>query len=247
MIFVTPVWEVVPSPVAQKFVKKTIEQTSDLPHIFMGPDSLDTTWYRNNFPESRFLRFSDRYFESSQTYSRLLTDPQFYATFGEHEFITICQTDAVLIDNPGLVDMAGLDYLGAPWDPPLRFLKIGKRIYVTSDFRQNTESRLIRVLGAKVRVGNGGLSIRRTSAHIRVCEQLQTVVSSRYLATINEDAALCSIGQQLGLSIATQQFAESVFMESQVRNLCHLPEVTGFHAIERWNPKLAAEILDSIR
>ena len=246
MAIVTPIWEPVLPPVAQRFVRRSIDASSECPQLFVAPESLDTAWYQSNFPESRFVRFHDRYFTSSRTYSHLLTEPQFYAAFHAHEFITICQTDAVLVDNPALVGMENLDYLGAPWNPPLHFLRVGKRLYVTSDFGHGHESRLIRLLGKPTVVGNGGLSIRRVDQSMRVTHALSDEVSPRHRKDINEDALLCTLGPQLGLRIASPAFAESVFLESQVRDLTELPSVTGFHGLERWNPDLIPLVIGAL-
>lgn len=245
MAIVTPIWEESLEPTAQEFVTRSLKATTNLPHWLVAPDSLDTTWYEQHFPDLRITRFPDQYFQSSQTYSRLLIDPAFYRPFEAHEFITICQTDAVLIDNPARVNMDNVDYLGAPWNPPLSFLKIGKRLYVTSNFGHGNESRLVRLLGKTIHVGNGGLSIRRITTHIEVTSRIPTTIDHRYFNAINEDALLCSIGLKLGLRIAPRQLAETVFLESEARHLAEVPSVFGFHGLERWNPDLMPLVISA--
>ena len=238
MAIVTPIWEESLKPTAQVFVKRSLEATAELPHWFVAPESLDTTWYARNFPDFRIKRFPDHFFRSSQTYSQLLINPRFYRAFDEHEFITICQTDAVLIANPALVNMDDLDYLGPPWNPPLRYLKFGRRLYVTSNFGHNPESRLVQMLGRAMEVGNGGLSIRRVSQHNCVTQKIPHLVTARSQNSINEDALLCAIGPSLGLRVASREYASLFFLESQTRGLSHLPAVTGFHGLETWAPAL---------
>lgn len=246
MAILTPVWQNAPGPVAAAFIRRSLQETGGLLHSFIAPHGLDTSWYHKHFPESRIARFSDNYFQSSRTYSQLLTGPDFYDTFRANEFITICQTDAVLLANPALVDMDNLDYLGAPWNPPLRFLKIGRRLYITSDFGHTNESRIVKRFGNPLDVGNGGLSIRRVSKHIEVTQRLPQVISQRYRDAINEDALLCSIGPSLGLRVASRRKAREVFLESEIASYKELPPVTGFHAIELWNPKLTQQIINSL-
>ena len=239
MAIVTPIWEESLKPTAEAFIRRSILATAELPHWYVAPETLDTSWYERFSPASRVARFPDAFFRSSQTYSRLLISPRFYAAFERYEFITICQTDAVLIDNPASAPMDNLDYLGAPWNPPLRSLKIGKRLYVTSSFGHDNESRLIQRLGRDIHVGNGGLSIRRIDPHKQVANRLTRKISSSSLEAINEDAVLCSVGPSLGLRIAGQALAEQIFLESESRHLTDIPPVYGFHGLERWNPGLA--------
>ena len=246
MTIVTPIWEATLSPVREAFLKRSISESRNSPHWFIAPETLDMSWYERAFPHSRTHHFPDRYFSSPQAYSRLLTDPPFYRCWDDREFVTICQTDAVLIKDPAHVNMDEIDYLGAPWCPPVRYLKMGKRLYVTSDFGHPGESAIVRTLGKRIYVGNGGLSIRRITAHINVCEQLPASIRAKYLNAINEDALLCSIGPSLGLCIADKQFAESVFLESQVKEYNTLPDVTGFHALERWNAELVSQVVGQV-
>ncbi len=105
------------------------------------PESLD-----NPLPEVPTERFPDEFFESVDTYSRLLLSEAFYRRFEAWEFLLIYQLDALVFSHhiaPWCA--AGFDYLGAPW------------------WRDQERPEL-----GFSRVGNGGLSLRRVARFLSV-------------------------------------------------------------------------------
>lgn len=91
-------------------------------------------------------RFADRHFQSVDSYSRLLLSEAFYRSFESYDFILIYQLDALVFsDQLHHWCAAGHDYVGAPWlvDP------------------HSPEKGFSRV-------GNGGFSLRRVGAFLRV-------------------------------------------------------------------------------
>ncbi len=111
--------------------------------FFVAPESLDPR--RRRF---EVMPFPDHYFESIASYSRLLLSTSFYQRFESYRFILIYQLDS-LVFSDSLAEWCevGWDYIGAPWlaDPadPKRGLS---------------------------RVGNGGFSLRRVGACLKVLE-----------------------------------------------------------------------------
>lgn len=109
--------------------------------------------------------FSDKYFVSVQSYSRLCLEPFFYEQFHDYEYMLIYQTDAFVFRNDlkKFCDM-GYDYIGAPW-PYLGVNKLPIR--------------------PKYRVGNGGLSLRRIESALKVLKHKQQILRdcsfSKYL------------------------------------------------------------------
>lgn len=109
--------------------------------FFLAPEHL-----RPERPGFGVVTFSDRYFKSPATYSRLLVSPDFYQAFVRYDFILIYQLDC-LVFRDELVDWcrAGYDYVGAPWlvepETPAKGFS---------------------------RAGNGGLSLRRVKGCLRV-------------------------------------------------------------------------------
>lgn len=116
--------------------------------LFVAPSRL-----RPSHPGFEVVSFPDEYFESVESYSRLLLSASFYRTFEQYRYVLIYQLDC-LVFSDALADWcaAGYDYVGAPWltDPSVP----GRGFS---------------------RVGNGGFSLRRVAACLRVLE------SERYL------------------------------------------------------------------
>ncbi len=94
----------------------------------------------------RRQQFSERYFGSVKAHNQLLMSKEFYRRFESYEFILIYHLDAlVFADELPQWCAAGYDYIGAPWlaDP--------------NDWSAGFSG-----------VGNGGFSLRRVSAALRV-------------------------------------------------------------------------------
>lgn len=118
--------------------------------VLIGPDNLDTGYYRELLPHAKIVPFSTDYFRSAHDYSRLLLSPFFYDSFSDYEFMLICQPDAVVFSGDlGSWLSMPYDYIGAPWPRPLphRF--------------KSDSFPILEALELRGRVGNGGLSLRR--------------------------------------------------------------------------------------
>lgn len=89
--------------------------------------------------------FDSRYFDGIYGYNRLMLNPLFYKAFSGFDYILICQLDAFPFrDEIDRWTEAGYDYVGAPLFAP----------------------GALDLKGAAV--GNGGFSLRKTSAFIKV-------------------------------------------------------------------------------
>lgn len=242
MLIATPIWRVRPHEKEHAFLRLTDRSNRDVDRWFCAPENLDVTHYTREFPDWRVQRFPDSVFASVASYSLWLTSPDFYRSIDEFEFVTICQLDAVLIKDISEVDTSGIDYLGAPWVPPIRVLTPGNRIYVASDQERSQGLWLTRRFGHAIAVGNGGLSIRRVEAHITAVEWLSGHVPLRYRENTLEDVLLCAFAPRTGLRIAPTSAAGKVFLETGAAELTEVPDVHGFHGLWRWNPALAAAL-----
>ena len=102
--------------------------------------------HRPSYPGFRSARFPDRYFGSPSAHGALLLSERFYRAFEHYEYILICHLDALVLSHDlGTWCDRGYDYIGAPW-------------LLSPDTPHITEAK----------VGNGGFSLRRVSAFLRV-------------------------------------------------------------------------------
>ena len=124
------------------------------------PTALDIGYYTNIANEIGIRlgteRFPDSYFQGISGYNRLLLSALFYERFATFSYILICQTDAYVFRDE-LNDWCekGYDYIGAP---------------LIGNFNDNTFS-------TRMRVGNGGFSLRNVQTIIRYFNSRRNVYS----------------------------------------------------------------------
>ncbi len=134
---------------------------SAYPAQFVAPESLDMQAYTKELPDASIIRFPEKYFKDTYTYSKLLTIPRFYKAFTGSEYILIYQLDAyVFKDNLEYWCKSGYDYIGAPWVNEDWIHQLKK------DIRINFSSKWIR------KVGNGGLSLRKVKSSLKASRYL---------------------------------------------------------------------------
>lgn len=178
---------------------------------FILPSSLQ--WSCKNIEN---IIFDDKWFESNQTYSRLLMNEEFYKQFNQYEYILIYQLDAfVFEDNLKHFCDLGYDYIGAPW--------LSGLIYYWG-YKYNT-----------LYVGNGGFSLRN------VCKCIELIKSRGHLfpGYINEDIFF-SMGKSNIFNVAPIEIALKFSFEREVRKSFEYNERKlpfGCHAWERYDLK----------
>jgi len=240
---VTPVWQSRLEPDELAFLRIT-ERTNQANHrVFVAPEGLDTAEIEREFPTWSMARTVPSHLSSQMAYSDWLLTPGFYRQFLDSEFIAICQLDAVLTQDLQHLDLSILDYVGAPWRSPLRALQWGKRLSIASSDDARQGPLLTRIFGRRMFVGNGGLSLRRTRVFHDFTAKLAEFASADVRRNIQEDAVISAYGPRLGVRIADRRVAESIFQETQVIGETQLPDVYGFHALRRWNPGLADQLI----
>lgn len=145
---VVPVYEETLSGLEAISLQQLLRVLGKYPIIFVGPAGLNCN-YGEVTRDIPLVEFQREYFTSVGSYSRLLLNPNFYRIFEEYEYILIYQLDAFVF-NDRLPEFCryGYDYWGAP----------------VSRFPPHWQA-----LG--LRVGNGGLSLRKVSSAIRALEE----------------------------------------------------------------------------
>ncbi|CAK0745197.1 DUF5672 domain-containing protein [Gammaproteobacteria bacterium] len=192
--------------------------------FFICPSKLDTSFYRENFPQAQYSYFPDQCFSGRQAYSDLLTSLHFYENYLEYTHILIAQTDCVVFfDNLDYWAHSCFDYVGAPWVnvwifqfPALGTALDGLKFYVN--------------------VGNGGLSLRNTRATIKVIKELGWI-KSMYHETV-EDAFFSLAGQVSSHFLIPNAIHAAQFsLECEPRKYFALTNKLpmGTHAWEKWD------------
>lgn len=244
-VILTPIWRPRLDDLAVRLLEHSYHANADVPVLFVGPEDLDVGFYRERFPRGQWQGFSPEHFSSVTSYSMWMTSTEPYEAVSGFEFVTICQQDAILLKSVTEVPMAGTDYLGAPWDPPVRVLRMGRRISVGSSFGERQGPWFTHRFGARISVGNGGLSTRRVASMIEVSRALQTAYPDRVRRGILEDVYFCALGPRMGLRVADASTAGRTYAESTADQHVLPGELVGLHGPHRWNPELLAHVLSS--
>ena len=165
---------------------------------FVSPEKM------RHFLSSKNLKaeyFSDDYFKSMYSYSKLLLNPDFYQRFEKYKYILIYQLDAfVFYDKLDYFCSLDYDYIGAPMLMPW--------IYEILPTSQNV-------------VGNGGFSLRKVSSCIRVTknkEKIYDISGKKDLFESLEDLffGYCGAERSIEFSVPSAKIANTFSMQDNV-------------------------------
>ena len=139
---VTPVYRLPITDTEALAIRHLEQHLAGFDRWLMVPDSLPIEWSGYGVQ-----RFNDECFTGLASYSQLLLSREFYQRFKRYDFILIYQLDCLVFSNDLLSWCdRGYDYIGAPLFP---------------DYRNDPSAGF-------AFVGNGGLSLRRVSAFLKV-------------------------------------------------------------------------------
>lgn len=140
------------------------------------PQDLDitplNTLFGLNSNRCHIERFAPAFFDGRLGYNQLMLSEDFYSRFHNSQFVVICQTDVALFhDSLDYWCSLDYDYVGAPWLPARNEIEgwnVPKRAMYQlrcgwARFRGGFHPVLL-----KWKVGNGGFSLRRVEAMLRV-------------------------------------------------------------------------------
>lgn len=163
----------------------------------------------------RIERFEEDFFESIDSYNRLMLSDFFYKRFQNYKYILMYQLDAFVFSDylPYFCEL-NYDYIGAPW--------------LYGQFNYVDAAHCIWY------VGNGGLSLRKVDSFIRILEDRKPLQREQIK---NEDLFFSAIIDEK-FKIAPKEIALQFSFERQVRlcyeqNHCQLP--FGCHAWGRYD------------
>ena len=156
--------------------KRSLMQAYDIlkayPLVVIKPESLDLSELQAEFPRLTFTSFDDAYFKGISGYNRLMLASVFYERFLDSTYILIYQLDAfVFRDELKEWCSKGYDYIGAPWlqKPVYRFPIISTIMHLAHIYHRQKGEPSKQDLYNKI--GNGGLSLRKTDSHYRVTRE----------------------------------------------------------------------------
>ncbi len=199
-----------------------------------APQGLCLDAYLSMWPELQVKVFDPAYFASVKTYNKLMLDPRFYESFAStYEWMLIHQLDAFLFhgDLQSFCEMP-FDYFGAPWMPA----------QLVHPFIH--EGHLLKLLGTRVSVGNGGLSLRRLRTTL---ELLTTPRSKPQRWFANEDGFFAYWGKKsLKFKSCPFEVATRFAFETQPEALYALNGNTlpfGCHGLPKYSQKFYAEMM----
>ena len=127
--------------------------------IAFYPESLDLTYYKNNFNFTNYYMFWDEYFtDYPKGYNKLMLQSGFYECFSEYEYMLVYQPDCWVFRNE-------LEYwVNKEYD------------YVGSPFILNYEYKYY--LTTQCHIGNGGFSLRKISFFKNLCKQYEHIINN---------------------------------------------------------------------
>lgn len=204
--------------------------------VLLAPTGLDLGHYLQAWPGTAVEHFHGRYFDSVASYNRLMLSVEPYERFaGTHEWMLVHQLDAFLFTNQ-LEFFCNMpyDYFGAPW-------KDGQLVSPTS-----SRPRILKLIGKRIYVGNGGFSLRRISATIDLLKRREA--GARDWA-MNEDGFFGYWGvrdprfRSCPVDVASK-FAFEADPEYWFQVNGGL--AMGCHAFEKCNPSFYSAILEPI-
>lgn len=209
---------------------------------FICPEGMDTLFYQYAFPHVKYVFFPGEFFHSPSTYNKLMMSELFYEYFSNYAYMLVLQTDAIVLrDELAYWVKKPYDYVGAPWGEDYS-VKIPE---IESPFSEEA---------FLVRVGNGGLSLRKIRSCADVLRELSAIVDRIFYYQdmlveekyfVNEDVFFSLAGQMscnffVPNRICASHFSFEYDPRKWLRLIGRLP--MGAHAWERSDKKFWLEV-----
>lgn len=186
---VVPIYKTTLDSYEKKSLDQLVKVLCDYPKVIIKPRSLDVREILDKY-ENQFdvQDFDDSYFMNIIGYNRLMLAPEFYEKFLDVKYILIYQLDAyVFRDELRYWCNLDYDYVGAPWLCKLKykrklmqlFLAIRGVIYSMLKIKHRQQ--------CFYKVGNGGLSLRKTATHYKFTLEKQAIIQ-KYLKNVSKSS-----------------------------------------------------------
>lgn len=251
-MIVTPVYRPDLSDIETELATIT-GRVTDLPRVFVVPLGMDAGFLKERFPESALVSTDPSNMASVHAYNQWLTSRSFYELWSDFRWSLICQLDAVLVADPWTIigaDEPDWDYLGAPWSPAMRVVTRGSRILVRSPSGADRGPTWVGLVGRRLTVGNGGLSLRCRDAFSSAAHQLEAMIPVETRQRTHEDVLWSAFGPQHGIRIAHHIEAAKVFWETidpSALTSAAIPPVAGYHGVDKWPEATRSQFINEIQ
>jgi hypothetical protein len=228
-----PVYQAELSPLERYSLDYTLASLQNRDIFFIAPESLQTAYYQEQYPQIQLNFFSDHFFASVAGYSKLLLDVAFYERYAAYEFVLIVQTDAVILkDDLEYWENKTFDYIGAPWPQGMNQL-------INVD-------RFGGDLAKKVRahVGNGGLSLRRVNKCIQLLKEFPQAVELYRHLECNEDGFFSILGQLSHDFVLPNEMTAGLFsleLKPEYYQAANRQDPMGIHGWWKYNPEFCLQ------
>ena len=181
-------------------LKRVVTVLAEYPIVVCCPNNFNFKPIEEYYGIKRTEKFANLYFKSIDSYNKLVMSCEFYERFIDYQYMLIYQLDAfVFSDKLEYFCSLGYDYIGAPWIQPVGICRFKNKVY-------------------HLKVGNGGLSLRRVKACIEVLKDNSDILNEWHE---NEDLffAYCGYATPKKFSIAPVNVAIKFSFESSVRKV----------------------------
>lgn len=139
-------------------IKHLVKYLGSYDKFLVLPESIKKVSFK--IPKAQIVNFQNEYFTSVPKYCELLNTSMFYKKFLDYAYILIYQLDVLVFSDQLLYWCTkGYDFVGAPFIFPLIGMLSHKK-------------------GSPVSGGNGGFSLRRVRAFIKVIEAAEELVTN---------------------------------------------------------------------
>jgi len=150
--------------------KQCLKLLGDFPIILACPTGFNTRAFQGL--NLQFEEFDALYFKDISGYNALMLETHFYERFIRYTYILIYQLDAFVFKN----ELAkwcdkNYDYIGAPW---LATHNLTSKLL--KPFQSEKKKKRAPIF---YKVGNGGLSLRKTQVFHKISQELETLINEQ--------------------------------------------------------------------
>lgn len=142
------------------------------------PEDLDTKQLPLNIDNISISTFPNYFFNGIAGYNKFMLSPDLYSRFIEYKYILIYQLDCfVFSDSISSFCKKDYDYIGAPWLPKKNNVLFRHIIHPLKRFIFNLTNETCSA-HRYYKVGNGGLSLRKTSTFKYITEMNKGLIDN---------------------------------------------------------------------